>query len=320
MRARPFLFAITVLSSFSILAPRGGSGDCPFCVSSGPGGGSGPNVRWSASDNIAACPAGDSLVAGHPAKLRIGVEYFDNLCNPRTGVPPDSIWITYASGAGNVVVNDKGVKVFADDTTDACGFARISVPSLSGCGQVSVYLYVAGVFQGTQVITVRTTDGDGDGRTTSADFSSLCDINYDGLVNHGDISLVIAHDQHWRRNALHGTLVRRTNYSETDPDGSVNTIGGSRLSWSPSARFIAHSAFVDAGLGNDPSCKVFLVPSNPADGNARTQFTASPIWEHDYDPFWSPLNTEIVFDRADSVIIRKPVPWSGSSSEARERM
>ena len=83
MRARPFLFAITVLSSFSILAPRGGSGDCPFCVSSGPGGGSGPNVRWSASDNIAACPAGDSLVAGHPAKLRIGVEYFDNLCNPR---------------------------------------------------------------------------------------------------------------------------------------------------------------------------------------------------------------------------------------------
>ena len=72
-----------------------------------------------ADDQVAACPGSDSVnvnVAGHPSWLRIRVHYEDNDCNPRVDVPPESIWVTYKTMAGNLVLNDKGRKVFADDT------------------------------------------------------------------------------------------------------------------------------------------------------------------------------------------------------------
>ena len=34
-----------------------------------------PNVTWWLNDSVSACPAGDSVFAGHPAKLRITVYY-----------------------------------------------------------------------------------------------------------------------------------------------------------------------------------------------------------------------------------------------------
>ena len=54
-----------------------------------------PNVGWvSLPDSIAACPAGDSVVAGHPSRVRGVIFYGDDCHNPRSGVPPDSMWIT----------------------------------------------------------------------------------------------------------------------------------------------------------------------------------------------------------------------------------
>lgn len=181
MRTKQFLSGLAL--AVVLLIPPSAFADCPFCLTSGPGGGSGPSVRWSAADSLAACPAGDSLALGshsslhpHPARLRVSIEYFDDACNPRVGVSPDSIWLEYLPGTGNVVVNDKGTKVFADDTTDACGSTRITIPSLSGCGQLSIYLYISGVYQGTKVLTIRTTDSNADGRRTNADVTGLCDV------------------------------------------------------------------------------------------------------------------------------------------------
>ena len=312
-QSRLALLVIVACGLLVVAHPPAVRGDCPFCIQAGPAPpGSGPNVRWSAHDSLATCPGGDSIVVSdpfhdHPARLRVSVEYFDDACGPRPGVPPDSIWVTYVVGSGNLVVNDQSTKVFADDPTDDCGFARITIPSFSGCGTVTISLYVSGVFQGSKTIKVRTADTNGNGRVDEA---LPCDLNYDGLNNDGSASG--PHLAHWRRNALHGSLVQRTNYCETCPAGAVGTKGGGPY-WSPSGRFLSHTAFVDAGPGNDPSCKVFIVPSDPADGDALVQFTSAPIWYHDYDPDWSPLNTEIVFDRGDSMIIRKPVPWIGTA-------
>ena len=269
-------------------------------------------MRWSAHDSLATCPGGDSIVVSdplhaHPSRLRVSVEYFDDTCNPRPGVPPDSIWVTYTTLSGNLVVNDQGTKVYADDPTDDCGFARITIPSFSGCGTVNITLYVSGVSKGSKFIIVRTADTNGNGRVDEA---QPCDLNYDGHNN--DATAAAPHTTHWRRNALHGTLVQRTSYCEACTTGAVGSKGGGPY-WSPSGRFLSHTAFVDAGPGIEPSCKVFIVPSDPADGDALVQFTSAPIWHHDYDPDWSPLNTEIAFDRRDSVIIRKQVPWIGTT-------
>lgn len=312
------LGAALVLSSLlALVAPPPVFGDCPAC-SFGPGGGSGPNVRWTATDSVAACPGGDSVVVDHPlhphaSRLRVAVEYFDSACLPRAGVPPDSIWVTFFTSSGNLVVNDKGAQVFADDSTDACGVARITIPSLSGCGATTAHLYVAGVFQGSQVIVVRTTDTDASGRTATGDAVLPCDVNYDSASNGADAALVNAHADHWRRNALHGTLVRRTSYCETCPFGTPGTRGGSEVFWSPSGRYISHTQFVlESGLSR---CKVFIVPSDPKDGNALTQFSFEPYSAHDYDPSWSPRNDFIAWDRRDKFIIRKRVPWSGDPTE-----
>ncbi len=309
-----FLFALLAMAN-----PGSVAGECPFCIESFAGGGlGGPNVRWSASDSVAACPAGDSVVVNHPShphpsRLRIGVEYFDSDCNPRVGVPPDSIWVTYTTSNGNVVVSDKRAQVFADDSTDGCGVARLTIPSLSGCGVLTVDLFVAGVHQGGRAIVVRTADTNADGRVTSADAGSPCDLNYDGVSGSADASLLLVHTDHWRRNALHGTLVRRTNYCETCPPGTPGSRGGSEIFWSPSGRFVSHTQFIlQGGLSR---CKVFIVPSDPKDGNALTQFSFEPYSDHDYDPSWSPRNDFIAWDRRDKQIIRKRVPWSGDPTE-----
>ena len=312
----PLLIVVGFLAIAGTLPVRG---DCPFCIDGFAGsGGVGPNVRWTSGDSLSACPAGDSLAVGdplhvHPSRLRIGIEYFDSSCNPRPGVPPDSIWVTWATSTGNVVVNDKAAQVFADDSTDGCGFARITIPSLSGCGVLSVYLYVSGVLQGSRAVTVRTTDTDANGRTEGFDVTAACDLDYDGAVTSEDVLFINAHTDHWHRNALHGTLVRRTNYCETCAPGSPGVRGGSETFWSPSGRFISHTQFITQG--GSTRCKVFIVASDPNDGDALTQFTFEPLADHDYQPSWSPRNDFIAWDRRDKSIIRKQVPWSGDPTE-----
>lgn len=239
------------------------------------------------------------------------ITYLSASCTPRVGVPPESIWVVSAGSTGNAKFNDKAASTFADDSTNASGQARITIPSFSGCGSVTLRLFVAGVDKGTKTVQVRTTDTNADGRVTSADQTGPCDVNYNSTAD--DATIVSAHADHWRRNALHGTLVRRTSFCETCPPEAVNTKGDSEISWSASARYLSITAFIDAGPGNEPACKVFLVPSSPSLGNELTQFTFTPILYHDYDPNWSPLNTEIIFDRGDSVVIRKPVPWLGTT-------
>ena len=88
------------------------------------------NVIWQPDDLVASCPAGDTLLTysqqPHPSRLRIWIHYEDNFCNPRAKVPPDSIWATYQIISGNLLVNDKGTKIFADDSTDANGNTRLN--------------------------------------------------------------------------------------------------------------------------------------------------------------------------------------------------
>ncbi len=223
---------------------------CEICAGLGPG--SGPNVAWFPDDSVSVCPAGDSLIYSHhpahlhPSKLRVEVWYNDINCNPKPNIPPDSIWITYETLSGNVVVYDKGAKVFADDSTDFCGFARVTFPSISGCGTLRLRLFVTGLYQGLRDVVVRSTDTNANGRVATSGDTPVCDLDYSGGFNLADNLIFSAHLDHWHRNALHGTLVRRTNYCETCAEGSANTKGLSLISWSPSHRFIAHTAFIDA--------------------------------------------------------------------------
>jgi len=314
---RPRIVSFLTFSLLVLAGPSSVRGDCPFCTQ-GPAGGQGPNVRWSSGDSLTACPAGDSVIVNdplhlHPSRLRVAVEYFDNNCNPRVKVPPDSIWATYAVSLGNLKVNDQAAQTFADDSTDGCGFTRVTMPSFSGCGQLSVYLYVSGVFQGSRQIWVRTTDTNANGRTFDDDVPSPCDLNYDGGSTSDDGLVVSAHRDHWNRNALHGSLVRRTNYCETCQGGAPGTRGGSEIFWSPSGRYISHSQFVQ--VGQSVACKVFIVPSDPKDGDALTQFSFAPYDAHDYDPSWSPRNDFIAWARNDKTITRKRVPWAGDPTE-----
>ena len=153
------------------------------------------NVMWVATDSIATCPAGDSLVFSHssqhrhPSRMRVYVYYEDNNCYPKVGVPPDSIYVTYTivSGTGNLKVNDKGAKIFADDSTNAEGKTWITIPSFSGCGKVRLFLTVSGKSIGNVTRVVRTLDGNASGRTTNDDVASACDVNYDGIVDTADL-------------------------------------------------------------------------------------------------------------------------------------
>ncbi len=303
-RLAPPLALLLALSAVLLTCPSRSSADClqfgPIPL---------PNVVWGLKDSVSACPGGDTLVfAGgsiHPARLRIGVHYEDALCNVRAGVPPESIWVTYTTASGNLAVNDAGVKVFADDSTDAGGNARITIPSFSGAGRLQVRLYVSGVSQGTNLASVRTTDTDADGRTSAADLTGLADLNYDGVVDAVDQAAVSAHDQHWHRNALHGTLVKRTSLA-----GSSESLGSGRIFWSPSGRYLSFS------LHPPGPCSVFIAASDPGDGgNALRQVTFPPAGEPDYDPSWSPLGDLLIYGRQDNTIFaHRLVGFGGDGS------
>ncbi len=262
-----------------------------------------PNVLWSLKDSVSACPAGDSVLAGHPSRLRIKVWYSDDACNAKVGVPPESIWVTTTVGNGNVVVNDQP-KVFADDSTDVLGITRVTIVSLSGCGRLNVKLYVAGVYQGLREAKLRSTDTNGDGRTTSSDLTGVCDLNFDGVVNSTDIALVNGHLEDFHRNALFGTLIRRTNLCGACANGQPNTIGDGVIAWSPSGRWLAFER-----RNATKQCTITLVASDPTVGNQTRQLSFPPPGSaDDYDPSWSPLGHEVVYGRGDSQILRKGVP------------
>ncbi len=269
------------------------------CLGLAPGA---PNVAWFIKDSVAACPAADTLTnSARPSRLRVTLYYEDLNCNPKVGVPPESIYVTTQIAAGNLKVNDEGAQVFADDSTDADGFARITIPSFSGCGKVRLRLFVSGGTYGTKTATVRTTDVNADGRVSSSEILAPCDLNYDGASNFSDVQLALYHEDHWHRNALFGTLVRRTNLSHAE--GQPGAVGESQVFWSPSGRWLSYTIHGPSGA----NCHVFIVPSNPAIGNTPKQFTWLPDTS-DYDPSWSPLNQEIAFGRADYRIVRKGIP------------
>src|SRR5262245_56491242 len=116
------------------------------------------NATWGFGDFVAGCPAGDTVIVGaptHPSLLRIEVVYTNASGQPRVGVPPESIWVTVSAASGNIAVNDETRtgsvwKSFASDSTRADGSTRIVFPSCSGCGTLSLTLYVSGVNQGTR--------------------------------------------------------------------------------------------------------------------------------------------------------------------------
>ena len=236
-----------------------------------------PNVLFSFVDSLATCPAGDSVVAGHPARPRIFVTYTDGSHFPKEGVPPDSIWVVLTPGTGDIRFNDLAAKTFADDTVRD-GHTRITVPSISGCGTAVFVLHVSNVSEPTTTFTVRSVDADADAerRVGTADQSSPCDLNYDNVTNSADQAIVAAHLDHWHRNTLHGSLVRRTNLCETCAAESTGTIGESEIFWSPDGKKIAftiHTGAVvggeaPAGRGSGPNRCVRLPgpPSPPACG------------------------------------------------------
>ena len=265
-----------------------------------------PNVLWSVASNVTACPAGDSVVAGHPARLRITLSYVDSAFHVKNGVPPESIWAFVKPISGNVKVNDEtaddfGPLVYADDSTRG-GAARITVPSFSGCGTVKVTLWVSGVPQGFKNANVRTVDTNADAnrRVTTADQTGYCDLNYDGSSNATDLALVTAHLNHWHHNTLYGTLVRRTNLCESCNGGEPNTIGSGDISWSPDGATLAFSSHNASG-----NCSLKLVASDGSGGNTVTEITNPPAGVEDYDPSWSPLGDYVFWDRDDAAIYKK---------------
>ena len=268
------------------------------------------NVTWTFTNNVTGCPAGDSVVAGHPGKIRVRVQYTNSLGQFKNGVPPESIWVTTSTASGNAVVQSQP-KAFADDTTKNLGETWVTIPSLSGCGALNLNLYVSGVLKLTGSITVRTVDSNADGIVTTADQVGACDLNYNGFVGDAtDTALVGAHLDHWFRNMLLGTLVRRTNLCETCREETTNTLGESLVSWSPDGKSLAFTIHAGAWVPADNAapCVAFMVKSDPKDGDALTRLTFPPGSYHDYDPQWSPTGDFIVFDRHDRYIIKKGIP------------
>jgi len=269
-----------------------------------------PDVTWSFVDSISACPAGDSVAAGHPARLRVLVTYRQapgGIPAPRVGAPPESIWVGWSSGQ-MVIANDQPGRAFADDSTDAAGTTRITVPSLSGCGSFAFSVWVSGQLVGNGLAHVHGADSDGDGVVTS---EAPCDLDWDGsAATANDGSLRDAHLTHSHRAALFGTLVRRTNLCDTCEEESPGTLGESTVSWSPDGRRLAFTIH----LPPDGRCAAFLVPSDPQDGDALVQFTFPDSGVHDYDPTWSPRGDVIAFGRDDHTIWSKGVPGIASDT------
>jgi hypothetical protein len=277
MNALPrVLIAASFLVCSGVVHAQNGGPDTPL-----------PNVTWSLKDSISACPAGDSVIAGHPSRLRVLVRY-----DEKEGLPTDSIWVTYSTLSGNARLNDEGAKIYIDDPPNAVGNTRITVPSLSGSGTVRVTLFVSGTNEGYLDVHIRTTDTNASDRTTSADLPPP-DLNWNGSTDATDSAAVQAHVNHWKRNALHGTLIERTHF-----DGTNSFIGEGKAFWSPSGRYVSFAAHDSAAPSK---CHIFIVASNPTDGgdNARKVTNASAS---DYDPAWSPQNDVLIYGRGDTTI------------------
>src|SRR6266508_5793832 len=129
-------------------------------------------------------------------------------------------------------------------------------------------LSVSGTASGSKTLVIRTTDRDGDGRVESTEGSPGCDLNYDGIVNSQDSLIAAPHVTDWKRNALHGTLVKRTNLCDTCAAGQANTMGSGDLSWSPSGRRIVFSI-----RDEQRNCKIFHAAADPSGGNVPQEFT-----------------------------------------------
>jgi len=271
-------------------------------------------VTWSFPDSIAACPAGDSVVTGRPARLRVEIAYTwlpGGIPTPRAGAPPDSIWVEWPAGGPDATANDQPQRAFADDSTDALGRARVTIPSLSGCGTFPFTVWVSGEQVGAGSALVRSVDANGDGAVDAAD--APCDLDFDGDVDGDDFARRAEHFRHSHRNALFGTLVRRTNLCESCQEFSPGTMGESSLAWSPDGRFLAFTIHMPP----TGECAVFLAPTDPADGDELVQFTFPDSGVHDYDPTWSPLGTEIAFGRNDNTILVKGIPGLAADTSLR---
>jgi hypothetical protein len=157
---------------------------------------------------------------------------------------------------------------------------------------------------------VRTLDSNLDGRV-SADVA--CDLDYDGSVTGADAAAASSHAGHSHRNALFGTLVRRTSLCEGCQVYDVGSIGESTLSWSPDGSRIAFTIHTEP----EGDCAVFTVPSEPTGWDVPVKLTHPPLLVHDYDPCWSPLGTEIVFGRQDNAIYAKGIPGLNPDTSLR---
>jgi hypothetical protein len=245
------------------------------------------------------------VIANHPSRMYIDVYYFDTCGNPKAGVPPESIWVTTTAFNG-LKINDEGAQIFADDSTDAGGHARITIPSFSGCGSARVNLKVSGVAQGNRTAKVRSVDVDANGRVDGDDpFQTTCDLNYDGMIDQNDRNLAFLHSQHWHRNCLFGTPVRRTRVCGTCVPGTFNTLGDD-FCWSVNGKMLAVTLFDTVG-----NCAVNLIPSDPAIGNGTVAFSMPPhlvgLPYHDYSPQWSPLGNIIYWNRGDTQMMYKGI-------------
>jgi Tol biopolymer transport system component len=242
------------------------------------------------------------------------ITYNDSNCDPRPGVPPESLVITWSTlTPGNARINDKAYGTFADDSTDANGQARFTFPSLSGCGKVRLTLIVSGVEQGTMDVQLRTTDADIDLDRRVVNQSGYdypaCDLDWNGTADASpDRAIVDAHAEHWRRNALHGTPIALTSLCETDCGSPpMNKIGSSDVFWSPNGKWISFTIESPP----DGECRTFIAAADPALKRV-TQFTFGTI--DDYNPAWSPLGDELVIGRDLHKIIRKGIPGLASDT------
>jgi len=302
------IFATSCLSALARLALA----DCPNGpLIQGP-----PNVLWTLRDSVAVCPGGDSLLAtGRPSALRIAIQYYDANCNPKVGVPPESIAITYFVVSGNLAVNDMRSTIIADSATNTSGFARITANSFSGCGKLRVFLGVSNTDEGHKDVLIRSTDANADGTTNGPDYPPPCDLNYSGVSGNDpvDEAMVLAHMYHSHRNALHGQPNIRTTFDPHASEGSPNTIGDGIFSWSPSGRRIALSARDHAA-----DCAVYLLRTDTNGPGSLIPFSHPSTGSHDYDPAWSPLDDFIVWDRSDFDLYKKNVSPSSPDTAEHE--